>query len=1007
MEITMTRGGKMNHRRVVLITLLSVLTGWIDAEITLREDFLESPAHIPIAQQDLNQGHFLKLERIGDSAEKLKLSHHPERGNDPHYLWNGITDSPTAALFHFSSPLDLSAEASRIRVRTKNVGRSTMHLAIKRKDNSWLVAEKPVASTLDWTISEHRLEAQTWRGFDGAAIALGAEIHPRSFDEIAGLGFVFPENPRGSQDCVRLDWFEIVSPSMVVPDPTGIDYGDFIEPSLPVFRSGFVFEDKGVLNRTRRGAIFRIAENKWAAFDPDLLRYVAVWETPESIPPISMDSMPAISYPDAKAKARTAPWLQGKIIYKWPEQPGITRESFDPRENKIGPLPPAIGRWIGLEDVDTHRPTLVYQIGERKVREQCFWVNSSFVRKIEVSPGDSDIWINTHGQKGDQSPIIIDFPASDKPTRKTVSIEAGNTTISASSKSSKTFVKKALYAGTETIDSPIPTDKSKNFLGIRYINHPKNNHWHRAIRPVDLAFRENGDCYIVGFDGDIWKVTDIESVSATWRRVASGIYEPMAIETGLNDELFVLGRDQITELVDTDGDGIFDQHLCRSDQFIQSLQTRDYSTSLAVQADGSFLLAKGGIYHQKDLDSDVGQLDRHRGTVLKISSDGLQVETLAEGLRMPFVGLSSSGQPLVSDQQGQWVPSTPIHRLPADSSLVNLGYAPTNHSNKSVSPPAIWLPHDANRSAAGFLPFTNQAFPSIVNSTAHFSWGGSLLVIPDQDDNSDDFVWGFSDHFDIPLLNGDLHPKTGRIYAIGLGISGYVPTTKRMLGIAEIWQNKQIVYPTNIVSKTNEIELKFHSPLPKKLPHLYGGNIRAYNVVRTQKYGSGHYRYDETPGEDIIRIDKITSSSDRKTLRLHLGSHLSDYSIVRFRLVFADDSINIFTTTRGLPELTTDQLAAMNKQRRTVENDVVGDAEKGSEIFKKLGCSTCHSVTGEKLNGPSLTAKTYDPGYLEESILYPSKQVVEGYLPNMPPYLGVVSKQQLADLITYIQSISR
>ena len=127
---------KINLTRSILV--LFVATTWLlGEEIVLREDFRESPAHIPIAQQDLTNGRFLSLQRLGSSSERLKLSYHPNKANDPHYLWNGMTSSPSAVLFHFDSPVDLSAAQSRIRVRTKNVGGSTMHLALKIGDDQY------------------------------------------------------------------------------------------------------------------------------------------------------------------------------------------------------------------------------------------------------------------------------------------------------------------------------------------------------------------------------------------------------------------------------------------------------------------------------------------------------------------------------------------------------------------------------------------------------------------------------------------------------------------------------------------------------------------------------------------------------------------------------------------------------------------------------------------------------------------------------------------------------
>ena len=74
--------------------------------------------------------------------------------------------------------------------------------------------------------------------------------------------------------------------------------------------------------------------------------------------------------------------------------------------------------------------------------------------------------------------------------------------------------------------------------------------------------------------------------------------------------------------------------------------------AMVLADDGSFYLAKSGqqlTYQGVD-----------NGKILRVSSDGAQVETIATGLRQPYVGYIPQWDLLMaSDQQGHWVPSTP------------------------------------------------------------------------------------------------------------------------------------------------------------------------------------------------------------------------------------------------------------------------------------------------------------------------------------------------------------
>lgn len=67
---------------------------------------------------------------------------------------------------------------------------------------------------------------------------------------------------------------------------------------------------------------------------------------------------------------------------------------------------------------------------------------------------------------------------------------------------------------------------------------------------------------------------------------------------------------------------------------------------------------------------------------------------------------------------------------------------------------------------------------------------------------------------------------------------------------------------------------------------------------------------------------------------------------------------------------------------------IAGDAERGKELFfspeSNAGCAKCHQVNGMGGTvGPELTqvAKTQEPKDIIESILEPSKKIIEGYEP--------------------------
>jgi cytochrome c oxidase subunit 2 len=92
--------------------------------------------------------------------------------------------------------------------------------------------------------------------------------------------------------------------------------------------------------------------------------------------------------------------------------------------------------------------------------------------------------------------------------------------------------------------------------------------------------------------------------------------------------------------------------------------------------------------------------------------------------------------------------------------------------------------------------------------------------------------------------------------------------------------------------------------------------------------------------------------------------------------------------------------------------------ENGAKLFTDLSCNTCHLDTGQQARGPSLKniygrqvllqglqTTTADDAYLRESILNPQAKIVSGFQPIMPTFQGLVSEEQLLQLIAYVKSL--
>jgi cytochrome c oxidase subunit 2 len=92
-------------------------------------------------------------------------------------------------------------------------------------------------------------------------------------------------------------------------------------------------------------------------------------------------------------------------------------------------------------------------------------------------------------------------------------------------------------------------------------------------------------------------------------------------------------------------------------------------------------------------------------------------------------------------------------------------------------------------------------------------------------------------------------------------------------------------------------------------------------------------------------------------------------------------------------------------------------ASSGEKLFADLACNTCHRPDaqgrGPVLNGLFGSTVTLadgqkvvaDEDYVRESILRPAAKITAGYQPVMPTFQGLISEEQLLELIEYVKSL--
>ena len=556
---------------------------------------------------------------------------------------------------------------------------------------------------------------------------------------------------------------------------------------------------------------------------------------------------------------------------------------------------------------------------------------------------------------------------------------------------------------------------------------PEPNPWKRRVRIADIDFSKQGQGFAVTTDGDVWRLTMDETTdaasrpdSAKWRRVAGGLSEPQSICV-VDGEPYVFDRTGIIR-VEYKHPELGPAHVLHNhcNLFAQTCNTREFP--MAMERLGSdFIIAKGG--------QQAGTKGKHNGMVLRVPADGRSFEVIASGLRQPYIGVAH-GRIYSSDQQGHWVPATPLHEIRSGQFYGSQESYPASEDFPEITEPLLWLPHQACQSGTGTLPF-----PGDTNSILYLDYyrGEVFRIATYQGQTSGHKRWSIPG----PLLAGTIHDDD--IYLCGYQVWGHAGSERD----AGLWRLRRMEkaaapnpappLPDYALASRQGVFVQHSAPLPPNAEHLEHWSLERWNYKRTAKYGSPLYKSDGTAGREFLYPSAALLSPDRTGIFLVVpGMAASDQLVVKHT-----DETNkisaVYLSPRTLPEAASLKLPVANLptdiSRLAPVKRLETDAPKeisiasGKALYTSMGCIACHSVDGTTAGktGPSWKALadskrtlvdgkklTANDAYLRTAIYEPGKHKPVGYAAadiGMPSYLGLLDEDDVASLIRYIRSL--
>ena len=353
--------------------------------------------------------------------------------------------------------------------------------------------------------------------------------------------------------------------------------------------------------------------------------------------------------------------------------------------------------------------------------------------------------------------------------------------------------------------------------------------------------------------------------SRQWRRFASGLHEPLSLAIK-DEQIHVFDRNGIWRLRDTNGDGEADVHELFSNAFAQTADNREFPSTLRLAPGGEFVIAKGG--------QEATTIGKHNGSVLRVSADGRTATVLGYGFRQPQIGVNvRTGLVTASDQQGHYIPTTPLH-IVRDHQFYGFlsDKLPREVYPAPIADPLTWIPHAVNASAMSQVWLFGARMGPLNDALVHIGFNNPELfrvMLNNRGAKPQAAVVSITRAFEFPPLNGSVNPADGQLYIAGfqvLGLGHDIPAPRGPRARA-LHRRRRRRSRREVVPMDKGLLLRFDSPLDAKKaadPTSYA--VTSWHYVRTYQYGSPQLKADNTPGVDRLVPTSAYLSKDGRSV---------------------------------------------------------------------------------------------------------------------------------------------
>ncbi len=378
-------------------------------------------------------------------------------------------------------------------------------------------------------------------------------------------------------------------------------------------------------------------------------------------------------------------------------------------------------------------------------------------------------------------------------------------------------------------------------------------------RMVVCTWDANGSVYIVE------NAQSGDPNQMTYKLIGNGLAEPLGLKV-VDDEIFVLQKQELTKLVDRDGDDLIDEYLTICNAWSVSANFHEFAFGLAYK-DGYFYgtlataINPGGASTQPQIPD--------RGKVVKISKKDGSMELIASGLRTPNgIGIGVDNEIFVSDNQGDWLPVSKIVHVKEGAWYGSRSVDFEGTEGLKEDPPVVWLPQDEIGNSPSTPIYINDGPYKGQMIHGEVTNGGVKRVFVEKVNNEyQGCLFRFTQGMEAGV-NRILWGPDGALYVGGIGSTGnWVHDGKLWYGLQRMKYNSKSTFEMLAVrAKSDGLEIEFTEPLLEQDAWDKSNyQIRQWYYKPTADYGGPKI------DEKTLDIRSVNVSEDYKKVFLEIN----------------------------------------------------------------------------------------------------------------------------------------